>query len=112
MNIHVSFSRKDAQRIVRDRCPTCKRRTFFYSWYQVWYGWSETCLNCGDAWNDGERAERPFKPKWRQESIAHAKAAWRAYRSAGGDVDGWREGMKAAHDWAIGGTTDLRNEGL
>ena len=108
--VHVCYSRKDAQRLERSHCPTCKRRTWFYEWYQVWYGWHETCLNCGDSWSDGYRSERPFKPRWRPEAIAHAKAEWRAYRASGGAVDGWRDGMNAAHEWAIGGATPVRGD--
>lgn len=80
---HICWSRKDDQAISRLACPTCKRRTFFYQWFQEWYGWHSTCLKCGDQWADGEMCERPFKPRWRKENIAAARKAWRAYRAAG-----------------------------
>lgn len=58
-------------------CPTCKSRRKFFGWFQDWYGWHITCLKCGDQWQDGERLERPFMPKWRQKSIESAKRMMR-----------------------------------
>ena len=41
-------------------------------WLAPWYGWTLTCLGCGDRWLDGERLERPFMRGWRQEAIRRA----------------------------------------
>ena len=76
MSLHISWSRVDAERRGVRFCPTCKRRRRMYGWYQDWYGWTVTCLGCGDRWCEGEMAERPFKPRWRPERIAEAKAGW------------------------------------
>ena len=75
MNLHVSFSRKDAERVSIGYCPTCDRRRRFYSWFQDWYGWHSTCTGCGEQWVDGEMCERPFMPRWRKENIQEAKEA-------------------------------------
>ena len=40
-----------------------------------WYGITHTCLTCGEAWCDGFRLERPFRPGWRKDRIACAKKA-------------------------------------
>lgn len=42
----------------------------------LWYGATITCLGCGDMWTDGQMHPRPFKPRWRSENIAAARAAW------------------------------------
>jgi len=60
----------------RYRCPTCKTRTTFLCEFAEWYGWTKTCLRCGDAWDNGEMLPRPFKPGWRKESIEWAKQRW------------------------------------
>ena len=57
-------------------CPTCGRRRRFYGTWAEWYGWTLTCLGCGDAWQDGERMERPFMRGWRADRIRRAKAGW------------------------------------
>lgn len=44
---------------------------------QDWYGWTITCLGCGDSWADGEMLPRPFKPRWRTESIAEARQRYK-----------------------------------
>lgn len=57
-------------------CPTCDRRRRFYGTFAHWYGWTWTCLACGDRWQDGERGERPFMRGWRAESMARARKGW------------------------------------
>jgi len=71
----VSICRPDIMTISRGRryCSTCKVNRNFCDWFQDWYGWTITCLACGDSWQDGERMERPFMRGWRKESIEHAK---------------------------------------
>lgn len=75
--IHIDFTRVDEQRIIRSYCPNCNQVSGFYAWFQDWYGWHETCLRCGDQWNDGEHVPRPFKPGWRKENIENAKQTWK-----------------------------------
>lgn len=71
--VHICFATVDAARPHFSHCPTCKGRRKFWAWFQHWYGWTVTCLRCGDRWQDGEMLERPFKPRWRQENIDHAR---------------------------------------
>lgn len=61
-----------------DHCPTCKkRRRFAGRDGGLYYGITWICCGCGDRWTGGERHERPFRPRWRQENIAAAKETWR-----------------------------------
>jgi hypothetical protein len=73
--LHVCRSPVERFRIVAGDCPTCGRWTRFVGFFYEWYGWHETCLRCGDQWSCGELLERPFRPRWRKESIAQARAA-------------------------------------
>jgi hypothetical protein len=59
-------------------CPTCKRDTLMFQQYFEWYGPSTVCLNCGERWQDGERSQRPFAPRWREKSIDRAKQRMKA----------------------------------
>ncbi len=79
MTLHVLWSRKDQtyRRIVK--CPTEGKRRRWVGWSQEWYAAIWTCCGCGDSFSDGERMERPFRPGWRQQAIAKAKADWIAY---------------------------------
>ena len=55
------------------RCPSCKRKKAqFYGWFQEWYGWTLTCLECGEMFADGEWLDRPWEPGWREENILRA----------------------------------------
>ena len=54
-------------------CPTCKRDTLKLCQHYEWYGWSVTCLECGERWEDGERLPRPFAPRWREKNIERAE---------------------------------------
>ena len=42
----------------------------------AWYGTDETCCRCGDCWQDGELAMRPFARGWRKAAIAKAQQEW------------------------------------
>lgn len=77
----------------RRRCPTCAARRTFVVEYPAspWYGATWTCLGCGDMWSDGERHERPFRPGWRPQRIAHAKAA-RGQLQTLAEYCAWAEG--------------------
>ncbi len=72
-DIHICWARVDNFKIRFSRCPTCKKKRKFWCWFQEWYGWDETCLSCGDSWQDGEMRPRPFMPKWREKSIRAAE---------------------------------------
>lgn len=78
MSVHIDWARRDREwRRIRF-CPIEGRRRRMYGWFQHWYGWTVTCLGCGDRWQDGELGARPFKRGWRREAIAAAKKAWAA----------------------------------
>lgn len=65
-------------------CPTCDAERQFLAESYEWYGPTLTCLTCGEEWHDGQRAERPFAPGWRQRNIAAAlERATRAGLEAG-----------------------------
>lgn len=83
-HLHIHAPQPTDRRLDRMSCPTCSRRTYFAQWFTPWYGWDSTCLRCGDSWQDGEREQRPFMPKWRQKSIDSAKVRWRRATSKGG----------------------------
>lgn len=73
--IHINWTRYSCNEIAVIECPTCKGFTEALARFQEWYGWTETCLCCGDRWTDGEMHERPFKPRWRKENIERAQRA-------------------------------------
>ena len=75
--VHVHAPQPDAFGIRRHHCPTCKRRTFLVWRHTPWYGSDETCLRCGEEWQDGNRAERPFAPRWRERNKAAARKLYR-----------------------------------
>lgn len=82
--VHIcgGYRNADAFGKRRVRCSTCEKRTTFFWWSEPWYGPTWTCLACGDRWSDGERLERPFKPRWRQESIASARRMYARLRGS------------------------------
>lgn len=58
-------------------CPVCERRRRFVQHYGgLWYPDTVTCLGCGDAWSGGELLARPFRPRWRPDSIRAARKHW------------------------------------
>lgn len=65
-------------------CPTEGRRRRFAAFDALWYGPTWTCLGCGDSWGDGERLERPFRPRWRQEAKQRAAKLWQQGVRLGG----------------------------
>ena len=67
--IIVCSAHYDIQEIDRQDCPTCKSKQPFLCQHEDWYGWTTTCLNCGDTWMDGELRERPFMKGWRKLAI-------------------------------------------
>jgi hypothetical protein len=57
-------------------CPTEGLTRRFAAFDALWYGPTWTCLGCGDSWGDGERLQRPFKPRWRREAKTRARELW------------------------------------
>jgi hypothetical protein len=57
----------------REYCPTCKKSRKFLCEFEEWYGWTITCLTCGDQWMDGQRGDRPFERGWRKKAVEYAK---------------------------------------
>lgn len=90
MTVHIYAPRPTMARKVRRKCPTCERRTTLVAFFYEWHGWSVTCLRCGENWADGERLERPFRPKWREDSVRQSREQWKRYVQGGG-----RMGMEA-----------------
>lgn len=79
MSIHINWTRYSRINLSRSHCPTCKKRKFFVAFFQDYYGWDETCLGCGDGWQDGAMKERPFERAWRKRRIKEAKATYRKW---------------------------------
>lgn len=77
MTVHINAPPAVERKIVTTHCPTCKRSRRMLGWLYEWYGWTLTCLGCGDRWTEGEMHERPFRRGWRAQSKASAKARWR-----------------------------------
>lgn len=79
--LHVNHVRYSEARLAREHCPNCKKRTFFVSFFQDYYGWDSTCLRCGDSWQGSEMRERPFERGWRERRVKEAKDAYRKWRT-------------------------------
>ena len=73
MTLHVCAPSGFHWRTLR-HCPTCDLRRWMLVSEYVWYGADLTCLTCGDRWQSGERAPRPFRPRWRIEAVRRARA--------------------------------------
>ncbi len=54
-------------------CIDCKRKRYFWTTFQEWYGWDGTCLTCGAEFGGDEWLPKPFMPKWREINIKSAK---------------------------------------
>ena len=73
-SIHIYRPQPILVECVVDTCPTCERmRKHLWTCYE-WYGGTLSCAGCGDSWQDGLRAERPFARGWRRENIEHVRA--------------------------------------
>ncbi|KKK58840.1 hypothetical protein LCGC14_3040370 [marine sediment metagenome] len=75
--IHVHAPPCVKHKLERMPCPTCEKPKWFVCFLYEWYGWSVTCLACGEHWNDGERQERPFMRGWREKSKQSARDHYR-----------------------------------
>lgn len=75
-SIHILRGRKDMEEVKTMKCPSCERaEAQFYGWFQEWYGWHLTCLECGEQFADGEWLERPWCAGWREHNILKALLA-------------------------------------
>ncbi len=64
------------RRLVRcpiDECITECVATYFDN---PWYDPIIQCTKCGEQWSDGQLWPRPFRPGWRPEQQATARALW------------------------------------
>lgn len=55
-------------------CPVCECRRRMLVEDGAWWGFTITCLTCGDRWGEDGRMPRPFARGWRERSVAKAKA--------------------------------------
>jgi hypothetical protein len=47
--------------------------------FDLWYGWSLTCIGCGDSYTSEtgvHRLPRPFSSTWKRDAITHALKMW------------------------------------
>lgn len=77
VRLHVYAPRPTERKGFRVHCPTCNRRTYMLGWFYEWYGWTVTCLHCGEMWTGEEMHNRPFARGWRKHNIEAAKKHWR-----------------------------------
>lgn len=75
---HISIVRYTAKRVVTGVCHDCKKRTRFLSFFQPWYGDTQTCLRCGRRYADGEWMQLGFYRGSRRDNIEGAKKTWRS----------------------------------
>lgn len=83
MTIHITPGPSPTLRVWR-RCPVCSGHPSdgrdVYAWFvgytQNYYNTIWTCTRCGDSIAGGWVMPRPFRPRWRQESIRDACQAW------------------------------------
>lgn len=78
MSIHVFAPEVTMRRVVRFHCPDCGRNSRLIGFHQEWFGWKDTCLNCGRGWDGGEWLDLPFVRGSRRKQMDAAKARWRA----------------------------------
>lgn len=69
----ICFAKVIEAVVEKQDCPACQSEQDFLCEFEEWYGWTKTCLNCGDSWMDGELCPRPFLRGWRKKSIESAK---------------------------------------
>lgn len=79
--VHVHAPQPDAFGLRRSACPTCQKRTYFLWRHTPWYGVDDTCLRCGEEWQDGERSERPLAPRWRERRKQRARQLFRCLKA-------------------------------
>ena len=71
---HIHINRPQVKKVLLEicHCPTCRSPQPMTRFFAEWYGYHDTCLLCGDSWQDGEMLSRPFAPRWRKENIRDA----------------------------------------
>lgn len=84
--IHIHSPQATDRHMRREDCPWCKRRTFFLGFYTPWYGFTWTCLKCGDSHDGEEWSPRPFERAWRKRAVDSVKKRWRAWNQAAADA--------------------------
>jgi hypothetical protein len=59
-------------------CDTCGRVRPMSGTFGIYYGWTLTCLACGDSYTSEHvgRQPRPFARNWRDKAISRAKCNW------------------------------------
>lgn len=80
--VHVNVARPDRAAIARIQCDCTERDSHSYHprflcEHYPWYGFTFTCLRCGEVWHDDERAPRPLLRGWRQRNINRARRRMR-----------------------------------
>ena len=78
--VHVCFRDITETEVIRRQCPTCEKCRRFLCELEEWYGWTTTCLTCGERWEEGERSSRPFERAWREKRVAAAKSRLARFR--------------------------------
>lgn len=74
--IHINWASDKFLRKRYMRCPSCQCTTEMVVRHEAYYGLTAYCCRCGDSWQDGEMAARPFAPGWRREAIRAHRALW------------------------------------
>lgn len=88
MNIHINYCRYSAKAINRIDCidKTCKKNVFGASFFQEWYGWTTTCLNCGRQYANETMLQLDFARGIRRHNIESAKRTWRSLNKLTGEI--------------------------
>lgn len=81
MIVHINAPAADSKIVVERECGSCQTDARLFCEHVPWYGWTVTCLSCGEEWQDGERMPRPFERGWREKRIAEAEHRLRAWES-------------------------------
>jgi hypothetical protein len=98
--VHINFRRVvEAEYKIFFCNGQCQCRRKMLTEFEEWYGWTVTCLRCGDSWQDGEMLPRPFERAWRERRVASAKKTIKRYEEQGllkprkkrGTLDGRQE---------------------
>ena len=77
MGSHIGFTQTHKRAIHRLVCADCKRKSYFASFFEEWYGWDSTCMNCGRHWQGGEWVPLDFYRYARQNNKEDARLRWR-----------------------------------
>ena len=83
MTLHIYAPQPMSMQILTQLCPTCEKETEILGEHFEWYGSEYTCLECGEAWDEDGRKERPFERAWRKRRVEQARARYEAYTKAG-----------------------------